>query len=77
MNDDLKLSAIQEDIYNAAKSYMNEQKVSIIAQKMIMEGIYNRFQTDAFNEMAKTYPALLKLWEEKVKNQDTQKDSSK
>ncbi len=75
MNDDLKLSAIQEDIYKAIKAYMDEYKIPVITQKILMEGIYNRFQTDAFNEMAKVYPAFAKLWEEK-ENQDTKKDSS-
>ena len=74
--DDFKLSAIQEDIYRTAKAYMDEYKVPVITQKMIMEGICNRFQADAFNEMAKAYPALAKLWDRKEKNEDTQKDSS-
>lgn len=76
---DFELSAIQEDVYRAAKVYMDNHQIPIITQKIIMEGIYNRFQTDAFNEMAKAYPALTKLWdrkEEKEENKDTQKDSS-
>lgn len=72
---DFELSTIQEDVYRAAKVYMDNHQVPIITQKIIMEGIYNRFQTDAFNEMAKAYPALTKLWEQK-ENQDTQEDSS-
>lgn len=73
--DDFKLSAIQEDIYRTAKAYMDEYKVPVITQRMIMEGICNRFQVDAFNEMAKVYPALVKMQNEKEKNKDTQKDS--
>ena len=73
---DFELSAIQEDVYRAAKVYMDNHQISIITQKIIMEGIYNRFQTDAFNEMAKAYPALTKLWDRKGENKDTQKDSS-
>lgn len=72
---DFELSTIQEDVYRAVKVYMDNHQVSVITQKIIMEGIYNRFQTDAFNEMAKAYPALTKLQEQK-ENQDTQKDSS-
>ena len=74
--DDFKLSVIQEDIYRTAKAYMDEYKVPVITQRMIMEGICNRFQIDAFNEMAKVYPALVKMQNEKEKNKDTQKDSS-
>ena len=74
--DDFKLSAIQEDVYRAAKAYMDEYKIPVITQKMIMEGICNRFQVDAFNEMAKVYPALIKMQNEKEKNKNTQKDSS-
>lgn len=73
---DFELSTIQEDVYRAAKVYMDNHQIPIITQKIIMEGIYNRFQTDAFNEMAKAYPALAKLWDRKEKNEDTQKDSS-
>lgn len=73
---DFELSAIQEDVYRAAKVYMDNHQISIITQKIIMEGIYNRFQIDAFNEMAKAYPALTKLWDRKEENKDTQKDSS-
>ena len=73
---DFELSAIQEDVYRAAKAYMDNHQISVITQKIIMEGIYNRFQADAFNEMAKAYPALAKLWDRKEKNEDTQKDSS-
>ena len=73
---DFELSAIQEDVYRAAKVYMDNHQISVITQKIIMEGIYNRFQTDAFNEMAKAYPTLVKLLDRKEKNEDTQKDSS-
>lgn len=73
---DFELSTIQEDVYRAAKVYMDNHQIPVITQKIIMEGIYNRFQTDAFNEMAKTYPALVKLLDRKEKNEDTKKDSS-
>ena len=73
---DFELSAIQEDVYRAAKDYMDNHQISVITQKIIMEGIYNRFQADAFNEMAKAYPALAKLLDRKETNEDTQKDSS-
>ena len=73
---DFELSAIQEDVYRAAKVYMDNHQIPVITQKIIMEGIYNRFQTDAFNEMAKVYPTLVKLLDRKEKNEDTQKDSS-
>lgn len=73
---DFELSTIQEDVYRAAKVYMDNHQIPVITQKIIMEGIYNRFQTDAFNEMAKAYPALVKLLDRKEKNEDTQKDSS-
>lgn len=73
---DFELSTIQEDVYRAAKVYMDNHQIPVITQKIIMEGIYNRFQTDAFNEMAKVYPALVKLLDRKEKNEDTKKDSS-
>ena len=73
---DFELSTIQEDVYRAAKVYLDTHQIPVITQKIILEGIYNRFQTDAFNEMAKAYPALTKLWDRKEKNEDTQKDSS-
>lgn len=73
---DFELSTIQEDVYRAAKVYMDNHQIPVITQKIIMEGIYNRFQTDAFNEMAKVYPALVKLLDRKEKNEDIKKDSS-
>ena len=72
---DFELSTIQEDVYRAAKVYLDTHQIPVITQKIILEGIYNRFSTDAFNEMAKAYPALTKLWDRKEKNEDTQKDS--
>ena len=73
---DFELSTIQEDVYRAAKVYMDNHQIPVITQKIIMEGIYNRFQTDTLNEMAKVYPTLVKLLDRKEKNEDTQKDSS-